>query len=66
MNHHPASSSLLAQQAATKLIATIRTLRGETVTLSFKNTPLEEARVRVAAAGRSKFPYGFTFTIRES
>lgn len=56
-----------AQQPVPLLtVATIRSERGEVATLSFKNTPLEEVRARVAAAGRSKFPYGFTFTIRSN
>jgi hypothetical protein len=46
------------------LRATIRTTRGEVIPLSFKNTSMDEVRVRVARAGRKKFPYGFVFTIR--
>jgi hypothetical protein len=60
MSTQPQASS------AGKLLATIRTERGERVTLSFKDTPLSEVRERVARAARAKFPYRFTFTVREA
>lgn len=65
MNNPTFPATQPALESETLLVATIRTERGETVTLSFKDMPLTEVRERVAAAGRIKYPYGFTFTIRE-
>lgn len=49
----------------TGIRATIRTTRGETVTLGFKGVDSEQVHARVRKAATKKFPYGFLYTIRE-